>query len=301
MNRQTTLIGSLLVFLAAVTYACLPIFIRSIYQAEDSLKAMDIAVWRFMFAVGLVWPLLIMSRQADRIRQLSRAQIGILLGLGALFSVSAVTSALALERVPASTYTLLLYTYPAMVAVLSFLLGEILPINKWLAVGLALLGCALTISGPIKIKDPMDITFPFINAFAYAVYLIIAGRYNRVSGMASGVVSMTGTLLALILLIPFLGIHTPQTLEGWLYIAGLAGISTVLPITLMFKGISMIGASNASILSTLEPVMTVFLAALLLSENINVMQLVGGGFILTSVILLHLPMRRRLTQAALNA
>jgi drug/metabolite transporter (DMT)-like permease len=63
----------------------------------------------------------------------------------------------------------------------------------------------------------------------------------------------------------------------------------------------MIGASNASILSTLEPVITVFLAALLLSEKINAMQLVGGGFILTSVILLHLPMRRRLTQAALNA
>lgn len=300
MNRQNVLVGTLLVFLAAAAYACLPIFIRSIYKVE-SIKAADIAVWRFVFAVALVWPVLFISGQGESVRQLPRPQIGVLLGLGALFSVSGVTSALALERVPASTYTLLLYTYPAMVAVLSFALGEILPINKWLAVGLALLGCALTVSGPIKIKDPLDIAFPFINAFAYAVYLIIAGRYNRVSGMASGVVSMSGTLVALVILIPFWGIHTPQTMEGWLYISGLGVISTVLPITLMFKGISMIGASNAAILSTLEPIITVFLAALILSEDINPLQLAGGGFIIASVVLLHLPMRRRLPQAAVNA
>lgn len=299
MNRQNVLVGTLLVFLAAAAYACLPIFIRSIYKVE-SIQAADIAVWRFVFAVALVWPVLFMSGQGESVRQLSRPQTGVLLGLGGLFSVSGVTSALALERVPASTYTLLLYTYPAMVAVLSFALGEILPINKWLAVGLALLGCALTVSGPIKIKNPLDIAFPFINAFAYAVYLIIAGRYNRVSGMASGVVSMSGTLIALVILIPFWGIHTPQTTEGWLYIAGLGIISTVLPITLMFKGISMIGASNAAILSTLEPIITVFLAALILSEDISPLQLAGGGLIIASVVLLHLPMRRHLHRAAVN-
>lgn len=294
VSRQQ-IIGMLLVFLSAVMYACLPIFIRLIYDVE-TLKAMDVAVWRFAFAVALVWPVMFVSGQ--NLGTVSRQQMWVLLGLGALFSLSAVTSAMALERVPASTYTLLIYTYPAMVAVLSFVLGEFLPINKWVAVGLALVGCALTVSGPIQIDDWLDVGFPIFNAAAYAVYLIVAGRYNRSSGLPSGVISMTGTLLSLLILIPFLGLHVPQTAEGWFYLFALGAIATVLPIILMFKGISMIGASTAAILSTIEPITVIMLASLFLNESIKEMQILGGACILISVLLLNLPMRTRIRTGA---
>lgn len=294
MNRQQ-IIGSLLVFTAAATYACMPIFIRSIYKVEN-LTAMDIAVWRFTFATILVWPVLFAGKQD--VRQISRQQIWVLLGLGALFSLAAVTSPLALERVSASTYTLLIYTYPAMVALLSFALGEQLPLNKWVAVGLALVGCALTVSGPIEIDDWLDIGFPIFNAAVYAVYLIIAGKYNRSAGMASGTVSMTGTLLSLLILVPFVGLNFPETQEGWFYLFGLGAISTVLPIILMFKGISMIGASTSAILSTLEPVIVIALASIFLNESIQEMQILGGGFIIASVLLLNLTFRKRIAVVA---
>jgi len=290
--------GSLLVFTSAAAYALLPILVRVIYQAEAALVPTDLAIWRFIVAVAAVWVVVLLRGEWRRIRSLNGREVLILLGLGAIFGVAGVCATLALERVPATTYTLLIYTYPAMVAVMSFVLGEKLSGVQWGAIGLALLGCALTISGPIAVSSPLDVAFPLLNAFVYALYLALAGRFNHVSGIPAGAVSMSGTLLLMLLLALAVGLDAPQTTDGWLALLTLGVVATVFAIILMFMGIARIGASNAAILSAVEPVITILLAAVLLAERIKNLQLAGGALILVSVLLLHLPRRRyRLTKA----
>jgi drug/metabolite transporter (DMT)-like permease len=51
-------------------------------------------------------------------------------------------------------------------------------------------------------------------------------------------------------------------------------------------GLSRIGPTNAAMLSTLEPVVTILLAALLLGEAPKPLSLAGGGLILVAVVLL---------------
>ncbi|MEN6298306.1 MAG: EamA family transporter, partial [Anaerolineaceae bacterium] len=51
-------------------------------------------------------------------------------------------------------------------------------------------------------------------------------------------------------------------------------------------GLKRIGPTNAAMLSTLEPVVTVILAAWLFSESLPPLSLLGGGLILVAVILL---------------
>jgi drug/metabolite transporter (DMT)-like permease len=58
----------------------------------------------------------------------------------------------------------------------------------------------------------------------------------------------------------------------------------VLAILTFFAGLQRLGAAQASMLSTLEPVVTVLLAALLLGEHIGAAQAVGGGLILAGVL-----------------
>jgi drug/metabolite transporter (DMT)-like permease len=54
----------------------------------------------------------------------------------------------------------------------------------------------------------------------------------------------------------------------------------------VFAGIARIGPTNAAMISTLEPVVTVALAALLLGETLEPVTLLGGGLILAAVLLL---------------
>ena len=78
----------------------------------------------------------------------------------------------------------------------------------------------------------------------------------------------------------------PATAAGWLAVAAIALVSTVVAITLYFAGLARVGPTRAATLSTLEPVFTVVLAALLLRERIERVQLAGGALILAAVVLL---------------
>jgi len=295
MERQQALTGSLLIVVAAGCWAFFPILTRYIYRVED-IAPLNMAFWRFVIAVALAWILVLLRGrgQLSEVMQLSRQQVMVLLGLGAIFSMAALTAVMSLEFVPASTHILLFYTFPSMVAVISWFLGERLNAVKWIAIGVALLGCALTVGGEIEIEKPIYLALPLLNALAIAVYMVVAGRYNRTSGLASGAVSMTGTLIAIFVMAAISGIRVPQANEARLALVGQASFSTMLPIVITFVALTYINATHASIVNTIEPVFVIILAGILLDESVGPMQLLGGSLIIASVIFLHIPMRRRM-------
>ena len=67
---------------------------------------------------------------------------------------------------------------------------------------------------------------------------------------------------------------------------GIIVISTIIPVVAFLAGLEMIGPINAVMLSTLEPVVTVLLAAWLFGEKLGIIVLLGGGLILAAVLLL---------------
>ncbi len=116
-------------------------------------------------------------------------------------------------------------------------------------------------------------------------------RTGHISGLISGVISIGATLVVLLMVGALVtGIKVPSTPGGWGVAVGIAIASTVVAILAMFAGMARIGAARASILSTLEPVITVILAALLLRESLGITQLVGGVLIVVSALLLNMPL-----------
>ena len=73
---------------------------------------------------------------------------------------------------------------------------------------------------------------------------------------------------------------------GWLWLVGIAAVSTVLAIVLFFAGLARVGPSRASIISTVEPLVTVLLAFAVFGEALTALQLAGGALVLSSVVLL---------------
>jgi drug/metabolite transporter (DMT)-like permease len=82
------------------------------------------------------------------------------------------------------------------------------------------------------------------------------------------------------------GVHLPATNTGWLNIVGIVLIATVIPVATFLAGLERIGPTNAAMLSTLEPVVTVLLAAWIFGELLKPIVMLGGAFILVAVILL---------------
>ena len=68
----------------------------------------------------------------------------------------------------------------------------------------------------------------------------------------------------------------------------MAAVSTVLPIVLTAEGIRRIGSSHASIIGSVGPIATIFLAAIFLEEHITVFQLAGAAFVLAGVLTISL-------------
>jgi drug/metabolite transporter (DMT)-like permease len=293
--------GLLFIVLAAAGYAFFPMFTKVIYNAGLS-SPLDILTWRFWLAAPLTW--LLIARLPASGEKLPR---GHLLALGALFAFVALCAFAALSRLPASLYTVLLYTYPALVALGSLWFGEPLAARGWLALGLTALGVVLTVpnlfSGFGGI-DSLGLLLAFGNAVTYAAYIVLSGRLVRgIRDMKrASAWGIAGSWLFVTGMFAVRGVTPPPTGAAWLGLIGLVLVATIVPIFAFYAGMQRLGSARAAILSTIEPVMTLLWAFLLLRETIQPVQLLGAAFILGSVILLQLrptsPKRKRPIEAA---
>jgi len=73
--------------------------------------------------------------------------------------------------------------------------------------------------------------------------------------------------------------------EAWLGVLGVGIVSTALAVQTFYAGVRRIGAAQASLVSTVEPVYTIVLATLLFGELLTPIQLLGGILVISAVIL----------------
>ena len=289
--------GLLLILLSACGYAFMPTLVKTIY-AHSTFEAMDVALWRFIFATPLIWLLVTIRSQSHAPKSKEKMPIKKALMLGFIFSFAALTAFLGLERLPASTYVVLFYTYPAMVVILSSFLGEPIRRIAWIALGMALFGVMLTVpdftsAGGI---DMLGVAFSLFNAGVVAIYYLVSKRiFVNVSDVfRASAYTVTGAFCTLLLLIPLRGIQIPNNIETWLSLIVIASFCTVMPVFSVNLGIQKIGASQASLISTAEPVLSMVVAVILLAEIILPIQWLGAVLIIASVILLQLRPSRKL-------
>ncbi|GAB1393319.1 EamA family transporter [Rhodocyclaceae bacterium] len=200
----------------------------------------------------------------------------------------------ALRHASAGMVGLLLYLYPALVVVLSaWLLKRPIGRSRIWAVVLALAGTALTVGGDLH-SETAGILLGIGAALIYSVYILVGeGVMQRVSPLAAAtvVILSAASVYAVGALVE--GLALPASLDGWLAVSAIALFSTVLAILGFFKGMEKLGAADASTLSTMEPLITLLLAAMVLGEAVSPIQLLGGLLILGAVVYLaRSPLKR---------
>ena len=275
------LTGILFIAISATSFGTLAIFGRVLYA--NGLDTFTMLFLRFGLAALFMMIILLVRREKFPSGKILLQ----LIGMGALGYVGQSFSYLsAIKYASAGLVALLLYLYPTFVFVLSvMILREKVNLIKVIALLLALIGTALTV-------DPSGGQLPGIllaiaAALIYSVYIIVGTNVMKhVSPVQSSAVIFASAGAVYGILTTVNGVHLPASNTGWLGIAGIVLIATVIPVTTFLAGLERIGPTNAAMLSTLEPVVTVLLAAWIFDERLKAIVIFGGGLILAAVILL---------------
>jgi drug/metabolite transporter (DMT)-like permease len=301
MNRRY--LGIALIFASAAGFGSGALFAKGVYAT--GVDWIVLMAWRFLLGAGATWAFLLASsaRRAS-LRRLDRRTVLTGLGLGALYVGNSGTYYAGLESVPASLASLLVFIYPAIVAVLSLRFGRRLQGRRaWTALGLALAGSTLTIGG-ISAKDfpPLGpLLLVAASPFIYAVWIILQARltgeradqvgHDAEDGAGAtpvGALVISGAAVAYWVL----SVATARPVwpgqipaDAWLGIVGVGLFSTFVAIVGFVAGSRLIGAAQASLISTVEPVWTISLAMIILGEGMTPIQLVGGALILLGVVI----------------
>lgn len=275
------IVGFLYIALSAAGFGTLALFGRSAYA--DGMDALTILFFRFTLAAVVLFGWLGVRRAAwPRGRVLYQ-----LMGMGALGYVGQAFAYLtALQYASAGLVALLLYLYPVFVTLLAVLiLREPLTLTKGVALGLALSGTALTV-GPGS-GQALGIGLAISAAVIYSIYIMVGTHVlKQVSPVQSSAIifAAAGLMSGVLMLIN--GVHLPQTGVGWGAVVAIVLFATLLPVMAFLAGLERIGPTHAAMLSTLEPVITVGLAAWGLGETPTPLTLVGGALILAAVMVL---------------
>ena len=275
-----------LVLLSATGFGTLGIFGK--LAADAGLSIPTVLAFRFLVATAVVWGWL--GLRGD-LRLLSGRNLAVGLGLGAL-GYAAVSGLYfwGLAYLTAGLAGIVLFTYPVVVVGLAVVaLDERVTRRTVAALALTLGGVVLIAGGDAASVDLRGVGIVLGAAVVYAGYITISRNALETvdsptltahvvpAAAASflGYGSLTGTL------------SLPAGPTEWLLVVGVGLVATAVPIFTFFAGMRRIGASRASIVSTVEPAMTLVLGAALLGERVTLVTVAGGVLVVTGVVLVE--------------
>lgn len=285
MTRQQQ--GTLLCLVSAAAFGSMAIFGKFAYSA--GLNVVTLLSVRFALAAALFWGMVLLWARPSRP---SRGQALTGLGLGlAGYSTQSALFFLTLTRLDASLTALLLYTYPAMVMLAAYAIGrERLTAGRIVALAVASLGVLLVLSGGWQSLDLLGLVIGLCAAAAYTAYILLSDAVvHDIHPLMLSALVTTGAATTFNLYGLASGsVSYDVGPSGWASLTAIAVVCTVLPVSTFFAGVARVGPSTASILSTVEPPVTVALAAVFLGERLGPIQLLGGVLVLSGVVLLQL-------------
>lgn len=275
--------GTLFLVTSAVSFGLMPIFAKLSYQAGVDVDGL--LFLRFLIAFAVMGAVLFVSH---RLALPLRKDLAMLFVLGSIaYFLQSTFYFTSLLYSPVPIVVLILYTYPAFVTIGSHLLG-------WEGITRRVAGSVIiAVVGLTLVANPFGSTLGFGAALAllasitYTVYILSsAGVLKRVSGELASFYVIGGACLSFGLAAFGSGsVSLDWQPFGWVWILLIALVSTVMAVTAFFLGLSLIGPSRSSLIGLLEPLTSVALSFVILSETLATAQAVGGMLILFSALL----------------
>jgi drug/metabolite transporter (DMT)-like permease len=276
--------GVLVTLLSTVCFGLAPIFGKLAYRA--AVTPFTLTALRTAIAAALLWTFyLVFWPQAIPIRW---QNLWGCVGMGVTNGVGSLLYYTGLVRLDASLVQLLWTFYPIWVFVFLSAAGHPISRLALLRLTLALLGVYLLTYAGARPTDWLGIMLILSASACYGWHLVL-GQWTLADLDSRTVTLYTLSAMAAVVIIARLAAGmswTPISPEGWTAILLLALIPTALARLLVFTGLRWLGGAQTSLLGVAELLVTLLLAYLLLDERLSLWQWIGGGLLVSSVLLI---------------
>ncbi len=274
--------GYLLVLCAAVLWALIGPLSKFLFA--EGVTPLEVAFWRSTIGWGLF------AVQALALRTGQRAKASDLPALAAFGLVGVAlfygSYQVAIEHVGAALGSMLLYTAPAWVALLSRLvLAEPTTPAKLCAVAATILGVALvSLSGGGTVKpSALGVLAGLTAGFTYALYYIFGKKF--LTRYDTATLFLYALPVGSLCLLPF--VHfAPKSPSAWALLVLLSAATTWGGYSVYYAGLKRLEATRAAVVATLEPVIAAWLAWWWWNERFGPAGYLGSGLILAAVLLM---------------
>ena len=205
---------------------------------------------------------------------------------------------LAIQRTDVATAIILQYTAPILVLLYTVARGLQKPtVQRIAAVGLAVTGIALVIGifGSTGFRlDAIGVIAALGAAFSFAFYNVgghsILARYDRWTVLLY--VILSASLFWIVVNPPWKIAAAHYSVDQWLFLLVFSLVSVLAPFSLYFAGLQHLEPTRAIVVSCLEPVFSIVIAAVALGEIVRPLQTVGIVLVLVAIVVVQLPDRR---------
>lgn len=279
-------LGTILVIISATGFGLLAIFVKFAYGAN--LNLLTILSLRFLIAAVFLWAFVFIKKEDPRVES---KQLLALFALGAMgYGLMSSFFFYAVKLIPAAVASMMLYSYPVIVTMLSaWLYKEAITRNKIASLLISSLGLVLVVGVVFQGVNMKGLFFGGMAALVYSVYIVLS---NKLVGKINSLVMTAYVITSAAIAFNIVGWLTGSVTlaintQGWLAILAIALISTVVAIIAFFQGMKLVGPSKTCIISTMEPVITTLAAFLFFAETITMLQVLGGSLIIAAVILVQ--------------
>jgi drug/metabolite transporter (DMT)-like permease len=296
--NRGALLGVVFALLAAVGFSAKAILVKLAFI--DGVDAVTLLALRMAFSapffIGVtIW---IRRRHAEPLNTHDKLLV---LGLGFVgYYLSSFLDFLGLQYISAGLERLILFLYPTLTVILSALLYKRAIGGRMIAaMGLSYVGVALVFLHDAGISQGAatltGAALVFASTMSYAIYLVGAGHaIQRIGALRftayAMVVASAASLLQFTMMRPMAALALP--LRVYEYAIAMAIFSTVLPVFMLSYAIRRIGSGSASLIGSIGPVSTIYMAYLFLNENISALQIAGSALVLVGVLIVSLNSRR---------
>lgn len=293
--KREVLLGIVFSLLAAIGFSVKSVLVKLAYVYH--VDAVTLLTLRMAFAVPFFAGVAVWAR-AKHGEALEKREWLILAALGLGYYLFNYLDFLGLQYISAGLERLIQFLYPTLTVIIAALLyRRAIPPRVVAAMMLSYAGIAMVFVHDVRVSQgeiALGSSLVFASTLFYAIYLVGAG--HSIARMGTMRFTAYAMLVASsISLTQFVATHPLDVLIQPLPVYRLAVLmaifSTVLPVFLLTAGIRRIGSGEASLIGSIGPVFTIYLAHVFLGESVSLLQIGGSLLVLAGVVAVSLSSR----------
>lgn len=296
--QRDVFIGIVFALLAAVGFSAKAIFVKLAYV--DHVDAVTLLALRMVFAAPFFLGVAIWA-QRQHAAPLDAHDRWLVIGLGLVgYYLSSYLDFLGLQYISAGLERLILFLYPTMTVILAALLYK-RAIGKMViaAMVLSYAGIALVFLHDVGVNHGSAVligsSLVFASTLSYSIYLVGAGHaIARIGAMRftayASLVASAACVSQFLLTRPMSALELP--VQVYQLSIAMAIFSTVLPVFLLSFAIKRIGSGSTSLIGSIGPVSTIYMAYIFLGESLSWLQMAGSALVLCGVLMISINSQR---------